>query len=786
VKFLNLKNIKPLVYLNNIIGLIYVILLLVVLYVYIYNFIEYNSYEKTINTHILKLTNLKKLNNKLLNNKFKNDFYSNEKDELSDNLYTNINELFVTVKEIKKSNLTKHLFLEEKINLLFLDYKHLEKQYNLFFKYTLQLGNSEYGLYAKLLHSSDELFDKLSDFDNNYVLISHYYQMKNMLALFHHNKLFYELFKNQINQIELVLNSKTDTYKNLRAKDALSEYQKAFNLFVKKKMQVGFNNEFGLTKKINNNINVIENRINEISIVLNENKHKNNLMFILIFIFLSILFLIISFIFSRVFYTKQSFFINQSKALIKGFDIGVFKNEKTIKLPTELDELITIINKFSKKLQKTEKVLLALPDRKINFEITDADRIQFLDKSLLKIWKNFELNDNDLESEKEKRIISDWIKIGLEKFTSILRKDFSNVSSLSKEILNNIIEHLNIAVGAIYLTNDNDESLGLNMVANFAFGNESHIQKEIYKGEGIIGTAAIEKKTMNITNIPENYYKVSSGFGETMPKNLLVVPIKFEEDFFGIIELASFRIIKSYELEFVEELGKAFAASLGANKIHQNVRKEFENLKEKTNILENEKINLENNIANLNNDYEKLSIDNFEYKLSINNLNNSIIIFDLNLEGYVLSANNQFYEIFQISVENINSVNYLDLIYKSEKTNDIDIDKFWNEIKLGSYKKIVHKIKIGEQDFWLSDKFIPIKDAEKNIKKIKVVSTNISDYKILEEIIENANMNIQELKLNNENNQVFINKLKSEIKENKKEFETKEAELLEIIKKLKN
>ena len=792
MKFLNLKNIKTVIYLNNITGLVYIVLLLVVLYFFINNLNQYNSYENRINTQVFELVKSKELNRKLFKNSG-NNLYSNERPKIIDALYLSIRKSMLNIKEIKKSDLTKRLFLENKINLLALDYVHLGKQYDLFNKYKQQLGNSENGLYAKLLNSSNELFDRISTI-NNSEIITQYLQMKDMIGLFQYNsnKQTYEFLKKQINQIELSLNKeklKNNNYKYLRVYDSFNYYQNIFRLFIKIKMQIGFNDNVGLTKKINENFRIIENRLNETSVVVYKKKHQNIIIFVILFVIISILFLLVSYYYSRKFYKQQSTFINRSIELIHDFDKGIFEKRKQIKLPLELKKVIDVINKFSNKLQRTEKVLLALPDRKINFEITDPNRIQFLDKSLLKIWKNFELGDNDLESEKEKRIVSDWIKTGLEKFTSILRKDFTNVNLLSKEILNNIIEHLNIAAGAIYLIKNRTESHGLDMVANFAFGKESHIKKEIDIGEGIIGTAAIEKKTLNITNIPSNYFKISSGFGSAMPKNLLIVPIKFENEFFGIIELASFRLIKSYELEFIEELGKAFAASLGANKVHQEVREEYENFIKKSKIVENENIKLENKITNINNDYEKLLENNAEFEVIYNNLDNTTIIFDINIEGYIISVNNQFYRTYKILPENINTTNYLDLVYKSEKIDEIDIDKFWSDIKLGATKKIVHKINISNEVFWLSDSFIPIYNNGENIKNIKVISTNITDYKKLEEIIENANINIQELKLSNENNDAFINKLKLQLKNSKSEIEKikiREKELLELINELKN
>jgi len=789
VKLSNFRNIKSIIFSTSALGILYVVLLCMALSVFVNNYINYNSYERKFNTQIFELVNLKEQNRKLLNNKLRNSILVNNK---SDSLYFIIKKSILNIIDIKKNSLTKTLYLEKKINLLLLDYKHLQKQYNLYFEYILQLGNSNNGQYANLLHAADEFSNRLKNLEDNNKIISHYKQIKSMLLLFqsNSNELNLKIIKTEINKIELLLDKKNknnNNYNYLRVYDSFKTFQNTFNVYVKKKMQIGISNNNGLIHKLYKNFNIIENRLNEASDKIYKEKTQDTLLFIFVFIFLSILFLIANFLLNRNFFIKQLFFINYIKKSIENFNTGRFKKHKEIYLPHDLKEIIIELNKFSGKIQKTEKTLLAIPDRNINFDITDTERIQYLDKSLLKIWKNFELSDNDLQSEKEKRIISDWIKTGLEKFTSILRKDFTNVNIISKELLNNIIEHLNIAVGAIYLAKNKNETK-LNMVANFAFGKESHIQKQIEKGEGIIGTAAIEKKTLNITNIPPDYYEINSGFGSAMPKNLLIVPVKFENDFYGIIELASFRYIKAYELEFIEELGRAFAASLSANEAHEKVRIDYDKIKKTNKKRENEIIELEKKIIKFQFDYNKINNKNSENEIIINNISNNTILFDLNIEGYVLSASNQFYQTYKIPTENINTTNYLDIIYKSEKNDEIDVDKFWNELKLGYSKKIFHRIKIGEQKFWLSENYVPVKNEDGSINKIKVISTNISDYKELEKIIETANQNIQELRLSNENNDVFIKKIKSELIEAKKEtdeIKKRESELKEIIENLK-
>ncbi|MBN2757652.1 MAG: GAF domain-containing protein [Bacteroidales bacterium] len=728
---------------------------------------------------------------------FKKDFYALGKNNLTQDLDLSLKKSFIIIDNLRKSDISNNLLLQKKNDLLLLDYKHLQKQFELYFDYTRQLGSTEYGIYNKLINSSLELQKRLNLLNKNDEIVLLFNQTRSMQALFHFSfdKSSYNFLQKQNNIIENLIKKRdyNNNYNYYRINDSFKEYKSVFNLFSRKKMQIGFNNDFGLVNKINNTFIIVENRLNESSEIIYLNKYRNVIIYFIAFALLSFVFLIISYFFSRKFYLKHILFINETLKIIENIDKGILFENNELNIPFEFRNIIDSLNGFSKKLLKTAKILLALPDRKINIEITDSERVQFLNDSLLKIWKNFELNDNDLETEKQGRFISDWVKTGLEKFTGILRKEFDDVNLLSKELLNNLIEHLNIAVGAIYLKKEIEKSFELELVSSFAFGKEKLIKKKIEAGEGIIGTAAVEKNTLNITNVPANYFKVSSGFGNAMPRNVLIIPVIFENEIFGIIELASFKIIQNYELEFIEELAKAFAATLSANKAHENIKQKYKETTIKNNLLENEKSKLQNNISDLSKDFEELNFKNFDYEIVKRSIDSYTIIFDINIEGYVLSVNNQFYKVFKTLPENIKNINYFDYLYKSEKIEEIDIDKFWNEIKIGISKKLTHKINVLGENFWLYDDFIPIKNNEGIVYKVKVVSRNITDYKELEKNIEKAKLTIQELDLNNENNIIIIDNLKLKLKNSNNALEEiyaknteKEAQLNKEIEELRN
>jgi GAF domain-containing protein len=123
-------------------------------------------------------------------------------------------------------------------------------------------------------------------------------------------------------------------------------------------------------------------------------------------------------------------------------------------------------------------------------------------------------------------------------------------------------------VGGLFLVNhDNKEEKYLELVASFAFDRRKYQKKQVLVGEGLAGRAFQEGETIYITDIPEDYVKIKSGLGESKPRNLLIVPLKINEEIHGVVELASLKDIHPYQIEFTERICNSIASSLSTTKM---------------------------------------------------------------------------------------------------------------------------------------------------------------------------------------------------------------------------
>ncbi len=221
---------------------------------------------------------------------------------------------------------------------------------------------------------------------------------------------------------------------------------------------------------------------------------------------------------------------------------------------------------------------------------------------------NSSLLSNSLLSmrDKMKRIAEEerernWATEGLAKFVEILRTDDEGLSILANKILTHLIKYIHANQGYLFIVNDNDPAnIHLQLEACYAYNRKKYFEKSINIGEGLLGQCYIEKDIIYMTEIPEDYVKITSGVGEALPKNLVIFPLKINEIVFGIIEMASFNILKPYQIEFLSKLGESIASTISNVKVNERTKKLLIEAQQMTTQLRAQEEEMRQNMEELN------------------------------------------------------------------------------------------------------------------------------------------------------------------------------------------
>ncbi|MGQ0519688.1 MAG: response regulator [Actinomycetota bacterium] len=148
----------------------------------------------------------------------------------------------------------------------------------------------------------------------------------------------------------------------------------------------------------------------------------------------------------------------------------------------------------------------------------------------------------------------DWLKTNLARISSLMQgqRDLQTVSRL---IMSELTPTVSAQHGAFFL-NDvaPDADTELRLVASYGYKARKNVPNSFKLGESLVGQAALEKEPILITEAPADYVKVSSGLGEAAPVNVIVLPILFEEQVLGVIELGALRPFTAVNQSFLEQV----------------------------------------------------------------------------------------------------------------------------------------------------------------------------------------------------------------------------------------
>jgi HAMP domain-containing protein/CheY-like chemotaxis protein len=148
----------------------------------------------------------------------------------------------------------------------------------------------------------------------------------------------------------------------------------------------------------------------------------------------------------------------------------------------------------------------------------------------------------------------DWLKTNLTRFTRMLQGQ-RDLLTVAQQVLSELAPVVEAQHGVFYMARKDDEgTTRLKLFASYAYRERKHVANEFKLGEGLVGQSAIERKRILVTDVPWDYVQISSALGESRPLNIVVVPILFEGDVKGVIELASFARFSSIQLAFLDQL----------------------------------------------------------------------------------------------------------------------------------------------------------------------------------------------------------------------------------------
>lgn len=481
--------------------------------------------------------------------------------------------------------------------------------------------------------------------------------------------------------------------------------------------------------------------------------------------------------------------IEKLKSVVKSVASGNFdieSDQKVLLSSGEFASLYKSILRLAGSLKLTAEFASQIKDDILDSEYKVSVTNNSIGLALIdmrtKLLENRKQEEIRITEEKQNQ----WATGGHSRFSDILRNNISDIHKLCNELIDNLVPYIDVNQGGIFIRVSGKESeqvkkLGLNpeedyleLFGVFAYGHERFHKRIVCMDEGLIGACAMEKHYIVLNNVPDNYMDIGSGLGKAKPGAVLFVPLVFNDYLYGVLELASFKEFKNFQIEFVNRIAESAASTIANAQINKQTSDLLQQSQEQSKSMRIKEEELRKEIDILKTDLAainkvKLTEDRMQHAL-----NRTLMTARFTPKGDTSEANRKFTLRYMLDINDIKRKNIYEIFQLTLSKYD-EFKKVWDNVKLGSTETYVAEIKVNNSVRKIKNTFVPVYDVENKIESVFCISSDITNEAARDEELE-------KLKKIYQKNTEEANHIKEIIKKNNEDIEQLNKELSDIKK----
>lgn len=357
-----------------------------------------------------------------------------------------------------------------------------------------------------------------------------------------------------------------------------------------------------------------------------------NLYTIIIAVVIIIICLILTVMFSQVI----TYPVHKLRKILRLVSKGVLPNNITTKLEDELGDMIILINDIIAYLKRSADFAANIGKQEFISDYKPVSDKDILGKALIQMQDN-------LQNVDRKDNLRNWIVTGVAEISEILR-NHDNIETLSDEVIRYLCQRTQSQQGAFYaIENDENGESTIKLISGYAFGKKKHLKGVIDPGSGLVGQSFLEQDFIIRTEIPEDYFNISSGLlGEQKPNSIIVAPLMTNNVVYGLIELASINTLNDHSCEFLKEISGIVSQTIFNINVSQHTRELLDEsqrmseelqeqqgkLQESADEMHKAQINLTDSNKELESKVAEVNLEQEKTNFLLENASELIMIFD--------------------------------------------------------------------------------------------------------------------------------------------------------------
>lgn len=152
-----------------------------------------------------------------------------------------------------------------------------------------------------------------------------------------------------------------------------------------------------------------------------------------------------------------------------------------------------------------------------------------------------------------------WVRGGLSELAELLAGQLSP-HEVADKALSFLSRIFSVPAGNLFLAREK----GLERFATLGGAPADRARTRYGFGESLVGAAFLQEPVHEVTNLPADYFPVTSSLGESLPNGLIFMPLRFEKAALGVIELATFNPLTQRMLDLLTPAQERIAVILNS------------------------------------------------------------------------------------------------------------------------------------------------------------------------------------------------------------------------------
>jgi methyl-accepting chemotaxis protein len=188
-----------------------------------------------------------------------------------------------------------------------------------------------------------------------------------------------------------------------------------------------------------------------------------------------------------------------------------------------------------------------------------------LGQALMKMRQNLAVASRKEQQEK-------FITVGITQIGDVIRKNANSVQSLADDFIRTLVKYMEMNQGGLFLLEGEKNEEHLNLASCYAFERKKYLNRKIAVGEGLVGQCFLERDIVYMTKVPQDYVQITSGLGGANPSCVILVPVMTSDEIVGVMELASFKPLEDFQIDFLKKAAENIASSIVSSRVTERVK----------------------------------------------------------------------------------------------------------------------------------------------------------------------------------------------------------------------